>query len=91
MIKLDYKEFYQKENTARQVVGLLEKLFVHMDEENWNCYKDEDFETEMEMVFFTQFYMVQGSWRKNGRVVFEEKKDDSYRIGIKTKTDEREL
>ena len=91
MIKLDYKEFYQKENTARQVVGLLEKLFVHMDEENWNCYIDEDFETEMEMVFFTQFYMVQGSWRKNGRVVFEEKKDDSYRIGIKTKTDEREL
>ena len=91
MIKVDYKGFYQKENTVRQVVSLLEQLFVHMDEENWNCYKDEDFKTEMEMVFFTQFYMVQGSWRKNGRVVFEEKKDDSYRIGIKTKTDEREL
>ena len=52
MLTLDYKGFYQKENTERQVVSLLEQLFVRMNAENWNRYKEEDFETNKEMLFF---------------------------------------
>lgn len=94
MLNLDYNGFYQKENTQRQVVSLLEQLFIHMDAENWNRYKDEDFETERENLFFSQFYMIQGSWRKNGRITFEKterKKDDSYRKGIKPKNNSSQV
>lgn len=88
MIHIDYKGFYQKENTQRQVVSLLETLFVCMNEENWNQYNEKDFETNKGMLFFTQFYINQGGWRENGRITFQpaEKEDDSNRIGIKTKT-----
>lgn len=93
IMSLDYKGFYLKENTQRQVINLLEQLFVHMNAENWNRYEEEDFKTNKELVFMVTYYQMQGGWRTNGTVTFEKterKKDNSYRKGIKTrKVEER--
>lgn len=92
MLTLDYKGFYQKENTERQVVSLLEQLFVRMNAENWNRYKEEDFETNKEMLFFTEFYTMQGGWRENGRITFKAaEKKDTYRKGIKQKKESSQV
>lgn len=71
IMSLDYKGFYLKENTQRQVINLLEQLFVHMNEKNWNCYEEEDFKTNKELVFMVTYYQMQGGWRTNGTVTFE--------------------
>lgn len=89
MINLDYKGFYLKDNTKRQVVSLLEKLFVHMNQKCWDGYEEEDFETNAGRLFLGGFYMEQNKWREDGRIIFDKtekvEKDDSYRKGVKGK------